>query len=204
MSVWRESGFTPDIAINLSAQQFMSEALMEQVVDTVSNSDIPPSRIIFEITEGTFMKDPDLTIRIMHRMRSRGFRFSIDDFGTGFSSLSLLSRLPVFELKIDKSFLPPTIADMDAKNPGAMVIKAILSLAHQLGLQITTEGVEHAFQIQEIMRLHSGGGLLFQGYHFSKPVGADAFRLWAQSLEQARANAEKPLETTIAEDDFQI
>ena len=128
---------------------------------------------MLEITESTLLHDPESALGIIERLHSMGYEFSIDDFGTGYSSLSYLKRMPLTELKIDKSF----VMDILQNENDAVIVKAIINLAHTLGLQVTAEGVESA---EVFAVLQEYGCDIAQGYYLNKPLAFEQFNSWMQ------------------------
>ena len=173
---WRGQGLALKISVNLSAQDLHDPELPDLVAGVVAATGIQPEWVIFEITESGIMQDPDRVLNVVERVHGLGFTLSIDDFGTGYSSLAYLKKLPVSELKIDKSF----VMDMLGSENDAVIVRATVDLAHNLGLKITAEGVESA-QILDVLR--GMGCDIAQGYHISRPLSAQAFAEWLQSSD---------------------
>lgn len=131
---------------------------------------------MLEITEGSIMNDPESTLEIMERLHGMGYQFSIDNFGTGYSSLAYLRKMPVTEIKIARSFV---MGIMDNEND-AIIVKATINLAHNLGLQITAQGVESK---EIIFRLKDYGCDMAQGYYLNKPLSVTDFTQWMSTYE---------------------
>ncbi|MBA3653309.1 MAG: GGDEF domain-containing protein [Actinobacteria bacterium] len=153
----------PDVslrmAVNLSVSELEQHTLVKHVTETLQAYAIPPEAIVFEITESAVMHDAEVVIRHLHELRELGFGLSIDDFGTGFSSLDRLRKMPVQTLKIDRSF----ITDMDTTPGGTALVAAIIAMSHSLGLEVVAEGVELPEQLMTVRRLgcdHAQGFLL--------------------------------------------
>jgi diguanylate cyclase (GGDEF)-like protein/PAS domain S-box-containing protein len=151
------------VCVNVSAGQVRHPGFLEDVRSALQESDLEPGRLILEITEGTLLADTQVTETTFGRLKDLGVSLDIDDFGKEFSSLSYLNRLPVAGLKIDRLFL-----ESFGENPSNMIIvEAVISLAHSLGLEVTGEGVQSAQQL-ELLR---GMGCDFaQGYHLAMPL----------------------------------
>jgi EAL domain-containing protein (putative c-di-GMP-specific phosphodiesterase class I) len=165
-------GPAPRLAINVSAQQFHQEDFIASCERTLSECGIAPRRLELEVTESLLLQDIDSAVRKMDRLREMGIRFSVDDFGTGYSSLAYLRRLPVDQLKIDRSFV--TNVHRDERN--AAIVRAIISLAGSLGLKTIAEGVE---QEEEAAFLRAAGCDHFQGYLYGRPMPPEEFfRRW--------------------------
>ena len=125
----------------------------------------------FEITEGTLMRDPDRALQVIAQLRERGVEFSLDDYGTGYSSLAQLRLLPVRELKIDKSF----VTRMTARSQDASIVRSTIELAHSLDLRVVAEGVESAEDLRALYLYQCDA---VQGFHLSNPVPADELDRW--------------------------
>ena len=167
---WQDEGFPAiGITVNLSARQFQQPGLTEMLFRVMKETDLDPSCLWLEITEGVAMKDIGLTLRNLEKLTERGVRFCIDDFGTGYSSLSYLKRLPVQKVKIDKSFVTHLAESCDDR----AIITAVITLAHSLRMGVVAEGVETEEQL-EILR--SVGCDEIQGFLFGKPVPAEIFK----------------------------
>ncbi len=162
------------LSINLSAQSLDDPELFEFVVDQCHRKSIEPRRIVFELTETSAMEDPLASLNILTRLRIQGFQLSIDDFGSGYSSMTQLVRLPFSEIKLDQSFVMAALWSAEARS----VIRAIIELGHSLGLVATGEGVEDRNTFQY---LRETGCDLAQGHFFSRPVGGSQAIDWAQA-----------------------
>jgi EAL domain-containing protein (putative c-di-GMP-specific phosphodiesterase class I) len=136
---------------------------VEHVRSALEESQLPPELLELELTESGAMQSAEVGIRMLHELKDLGVRLSIDDFGTGHSSLGLLRRLPVDTLKIDASF----VRDLPGDSDDAAIVKAIIDMSHALGLQVVAEGVEHSEQLQFLREHHCDR---VQGYHFSRPL----------------------------------
>ena len=151
------------ISVNVSARQFSDLAFVERVRSIVERTGANPQRLILELTESLLLDEVETTIGKMIALRQRGIRFSLDDFGTGFSSLSYLKRLPLHEIKIDRSFVQHLTDDAN----DAVIVRAILALADSFGLSVIAEGVDTLAQRDFLLR---SGCTRFQGYLFGRPV----------------------------------
>jgi diguanylate cyclase (GGDEF)-like protein/PAS domain S-box-containing protein len=156
------------LAVNISARQFRHPEFVEQVRATLQHSGADPSRLKLELTETLVLDDIDDTVRKMSALKALGCRFSLDDFGTGYSSLAYLRRLPLDELKIDQSF----VRDITIDSNDDAIVRAIIAMAHSLGLDTVAEGVETEAQRQF---LHRHGCNAFQGYLFGRPLPREEF-----------------------------
>ncbi len=156
------------LSINFSAKNLADMHLAEWISDLCRQYGVDPARVILELTESSAMDDPIKSLALLTRLRMQGFQLSIDDFGTGFSSLVQLVRLPFSELKVDKSFVMTALESHEAR----AVIKSIVDLGKSLGLRVTAEGVEEAATLDYIT---SVGCDFAQGYFISEPLpGCDA------------------------------
>ena len=166
---WHRAGHRAlRVAVNLSPRQFSQQSLVESIAELLRETGMIPSLLELELTEGTVMHDVDHAIEVLRKLKSLGVHISIDDFGTGYSSLSYLRRFPIDVLKIDQSFVRELSIDAD----DAAIVRAIITLAHSLRLEVIAEGVENAAQLDF---LRAEGCDLMQGYHYSRPLGAEAF-----------------------------
>lgn len=163
--LWQQQGLQLSMAVNLSAVQFKSPALIERISAIIDETGISPENLELELTESALVDKPDEAVRLLKQLRSLGCSISIDDFGTGYSSLSYLKNFPVTILKIDRSF----VTDL-AYNPGDRAIaQSVVSLARNLGMQTVAEGVEQQEQLDILRQI---GCTYIQGYFYSRPVPA--------------------------------
>lgn len=166
---WHDAGFSRlRMSVNLSAEQFQQSALLKIVQSALEDAGIPPQYLELELTESCVMRDAERSIQVLTELADLGVCISVDDFGTGYSSLSYLSRLPLQRLKIDRSF----IRDIENSRDDAEIIRAIVSMAHSLKLNVTAEGVETGAQHDFLRTL---GCEQYQGFLCSPPVPADLF-----------------------------
>jgi diguanylate cyclase (GGDEF)-like protein/PAS domain S-box-containing protein len=171
INAWDEAKLPPlRVSINISARHFRRPDIFPRITRIVALANINPNRLCLEITEGVLM-DAEGTKRILHELHEVGFRVSVDDFGTGFSSLSYLKRFPIDEIKIDHSFVKGIADDSDDR----AITTAIIAMAHELGLRTVAEGVETAVQHNAIKSLGCDIG---QGYLFAKPMPAALLQEW--------------------------
>lgn len=160
---WLKMGLHLTVSVNLSARNLHDESLGLQVSNLLSYWNLSPDQLCLEITETSMMTDPEHARLLLDGLDKLGVRISIDDFGTGYSSLAYLKQLPVDELKVDKSF----VLNMAADESDASIVRATVSLAHDLGLEVVAEGVEDQNSQDELQRL---GCEFIQGFHFAKPM----------------------------------
>jgi len=172
---WQKEGMPPiTVSVNLSMRQFRQEALAASVDDALRRSGLDPRNLEMELTESLVMQDTEAGIRVLERLREIGVELSVDDFGTGHSSLSYLTQLPISALKIDQSFVQ-AIKGTGQSDEG-IVAQAIISLAHNLKLKVVGEGVETGPQF-DFLKKHSCDEV--QGYHFARPMPAADFERFA-------------------------
>ncbi len=171
LAEWQRAGLELQLSVNLSARTLHDDRLPELVADSLKTWGVEPHNLILEITESAIMIDPDGAFDVAEQLRQLGVLLSVDDFGTGQSSLAYLKRFPLHELKIDKSF----VMQMTQDENDAVIVSATIDLAHNLGLQVTAEGVEteeHASLLKDL------GCDVAQGYFFSRPLPADEMTDW--------------------------
>lgn len=153
------------ISINISGKQFLSEDLASYIIDALWESNLSADNIELEITESLLMENIEETIKVLSRLKELGVKIAVDDFGTGYSSLSYLKRLPIDVLKLDRSF----VKDVDKDADSASIASAIISLGHDLGMEIIAEGVETESQMEFLADKKCD---IVQGYLYSKPVSS--------------------------------
>jgi EAL domain-containing protein (putative c-di-GMP-specific phosphodiesterase class I) len=160
------AGHAIPVSLNVSPRQFHQAEFVEQVLAILDHSGARADLLVFEVTEGLLLENLERTIPRMDALAARGIRFSIDDFGTGYSSLAYLKRLPLHELKIDRSFIEDTPRD-----PGdTAIVEMILSMARHLGLKVVAEGVETRAQA-DFLAAHGCHAL--QGFFYARPQPLD-------------------------------
>lgn len=175
---WHAAGNKLNVAINLSARSLHDNELSSRINALLEKYEIAPEFIVLEITEGAIMADPERARAIIGRLHDRGLKLSIDDFGTGYSSLGYLKKLPVNELKIDKSF----VFEMTTNEGDRVIVKSTIDLAHNLGLSVVAEGVENAETLGALRALRAD---VAQGYFMSKPLPAADFNEWLLGWQSA-------------------
>ena len=173
-AAWERNGIHLRISVNLSVRSLQDRKLPGQVQKLVDQYHVDPKRVILEITESAIMSDPLSARRVMRRLANMGFHLSIDDFGTGYSSLAYLKQLPVDEIKIDKSF----VTRMDQDENDAVIVRATIDLAHNLGLKVVAEGVENT-DVWDLLEML--GCDVIQGFYIRKPLAAVDLTEWIQS-----------------------
>lgn len=173
LRAWDDDGFHPSVALNFPPHLVTDLGLPDRLARLTGEAGIDPDRMVLEITETAAMSDVARSMEMLTRLRLKGFRLSMDDFGTGFSSLVQLHRMPFTELKIDRSI----IAELGASGEAESIVRAIVELGHALGLKVCAEGVETR---ETLARLEELGCDTAQGFLFSQavdgPVIRDAYR----------------------------
>ena len=171
VAAWRHAGIDLNVAVNVAAPSLLDLRFPEQVTEALQRFDLPPGRLQLEITEDNIMSDPERVLDVLARLGELGVRSSLDDFGTGQSSLSRLKRLPVDEIKIDRSF----VLGMCRDRTDRAIVRSAVELARSLELRVVAEGVENAETWRELARL---GCDQLQGYFLSRPVPASELTGW--------------------------
>lgn len=161
------------LSVNISATSLKNLGLFKQIESLCEKNDIRPDQLILELTETAAMDDPVMSLDILTRLRLRGFRLSIDDFGTGFSSMLALVRMPFSEVKVDKTFVMTSGDSRESR----LVIKAIIELAHSLNMQVAAEGIEDNNALELLRKM---GCDQAQGYFIGRPMLPDAFVEWSR------------------------
>ena len=166
---WQVSGLSPiTVSVNVTSQSFLHGRVIKSVREALKTTGLDPKYIKMELTESTIMENAEENIELLHHLKELGVRLSLDDFGTGYSSLSYLNRFPLDELKIDQSFISGI-----TESSNLAIVKAIIAMAHSLGLHVIAEGVETNEQLTTIQGLHCTE---YQGYFFSKPIPSKDFQ----------------------------
>jgi diguanylate cyclase (GGDEF)-like protein len=168
------------ISVNLSTRDLLDVELPNKLDCILSRHRVPASGLCLEITESTIMDDPARAEATLNVLSQRGFKLSIDDFGTGYSSLAYLRRLPVNELKIDRSF----VVAMERDTEDAKIVRSTIDLAHNLGLSVVAEGIENAQVYAQLAGLGCDEG---QGYHMNRPQEVEVFAHWLRQRAMTHA-----------------
>ena len=173
LRVWQDQALFSDmgLAVNISQKQFRQPTFVSDTQRLIEVQGIAPKRLELELTETLIVQDIDDLLCKMQELVACGVRFSLDDFGTGFSSLSHLKRLPLNTLKIDRSFVSDVLTD----NSSQSIVRTVIALGQSLGMSIIAEGVETEAQLQFLL---NAGCEQFQGYYFSKPLPLEAFEAY--------------------------
>jgi diguanylate cyclase (GGDEF)-like protein len=185
MRAWNAQGIDLDVSINLSAADLSDPELPELVRGRLRGAGVHANRLVLEITESAVMRETARAVRMMEELRHDGVRFSIDDFGTGYSSLAQLKRLPVDEIKIDKSF----ILDLSRHTDDAVIVRSTIELGHSLGVKVVAEGVETAESWEMLRQM---GCDMAQGFFISAPLPGREIANWVRSLNTKLESAETP------------
>jgi EAL domain-containing protein (putative c-di-GMP-specific phosphodiesterase class I) len=173
-ATWWHSERNLSVAVNLSARNLLDRDLPTDVKHMLGTYELPPEALQLELTESMIMSDPDRALATLIRLNRLGVRISVDDFGTGYSSLQNLKRLPIDELKIDRSFVTQMLSDEN----DLIIVRSTVNLGHDLGLRVIAEGVEDKATLDRLSLL---GCDLAQGYYVSRPMSADAFENWLEA-----------------------
>ncbi|WP_245608421.1 GGDEF domain-containing protein [Shewanella waksmanii] len=168
---WQAQGVDLAIAVNISAENLKDPDFCDYVLTTIANKKVPIEALTLEITEDAVVADPENAIKQLSVLKQHGLKLSIDDYGTGYSSLAQLKQLPVDELKIDKSF----VQNLMINNDDQIIVASTLQLAHNLGLGVVAEGIENQATLSW---LTERGCEMGQGFYLSKPIDAQALTLW--------------------------
>ena len=188
---WRDQGLSLDISVNISADDLLDEYLPYFLLDETHANSIEPASVTLEVTESAIMHDLTKALSVIQVVHELGFRLSIDDFGTGQSSLAQLRRLPVDELKIDRSF----IVDMEDARDVSIVL-ATIEMANGLGLDVCAEGIE---KLELLSALDGMGAQYAQGFAISEPIPDAQFLDWYRAWEQSRAEERSEKDCAIEE-----
>jgi EAL domain-containing protein (putative c-di-GMP-specific phosphodiesterase class I) len=177
---WLADGLEVPVAINVSARNLLDPKFAEYVMRALIRHECPAGALTLELTESQVMADPERAARPLQELHDIGVKIAVDDFGTGFSSLTLLRSLPIDELKIDKSF----VLNVASSAADAAIVRSTVGLAHNLGLACVAEGIEDRPALDFLVDL---GVTVGQGYMFAKPLPAAEFRRWyAETSKSAR------------------
>jgi diguanylate cyclase (GGDEF)-like protein len=173
---WRERGVQLNMAVNLSPQNLHDPGFVDQVRESLSRHALDGDVLTLEITENAFISDPAQAVTTIHQLKSMGIRIAIDDYGTGFSSLSYLRQLAVNELKIDKVF----VMNLHQNDDDVTIVRSTIHMAQSLGLQVVAEGVETVMSLELLRELDCD---FLQGYLISEPLSDTRFLAWLDDWE---------------------
>jgi diguanylate cyclase (GGDEF)-like protein/PAS domain S-box-containing protein len=181
-SAWRQEGHTLAVAVNVSPRNLIDLDFPDQVGELLAKWEIGPELLELEITESAIVADMFRMRGVLERLGNMGLRLSVDDFGTGYTSLGYLRRLPITELKIDRSF----VSQMATSEEDAVIVRCTIDLGRNLGLGVVAEGVEDP---EVLDRLRALGCDVAQGYLMSRPIPADELSAWLDTFTAGRASA---------------
>jgi len=168
---WIDRGLQISVAVNLSVRNLTGKNFPERVAAALDRHQVPANLLTFELTESNVMTDPETALPILDELHSMGIALSVDDFGTGYSSLAYLRRLPIDEIKIDRSF----VLGMSTALGDLAIVQSIIDLGHSLGLQVIAEGVEEESSREALRSMRCDG---IQGFLLSRPQPVDRFEAW--------------------------
>ena len=171
---WRDRGLDMRVAVNLSARILHDPTIVPTVSRLLTSTGAKPESLLLEITESAIIVDPERALATLDGLHRMGVQIAIDDFGTGYSSFAHLQRLPIDEIKVDRSF----VRDMVANPDDHFIVRSIVELAHNLGIRVVAEGVEDDATLAALERL---GCDLAQGYRFTPPLPADRLERWLRN-----------------------
>ncbi|HEX4431681.1 MAG TPA: EAL domain-containing protein [Frankiaceae bacterium] len=179
---WADDGLVLRVAVNISARCLLDKAFPEEVGRILRETGVPAERLELELTESSVMSDPDRALAILQALRKTGIRLAIDDFGTGYSSMAYLKKLPVSEIKIDRTF----VTEMDSDASDAAIVRSSLELARNLDLEVVAEGIE----TQAVWDLLTDLGCSSaQGFFLSRPLPPAQFESWLRQRETSKVFA---------------
>jgi diguanylate cyclase (GGDEF)-like protein len=187
---WLEQGLDLGVAVNISPRTLHDPAFTQLLSTLLADSKVPASRLTLEITEGALMDDPERAINVLWELRRAGVRLSVDDLGVGHSSLSYLKRLPVHEIKIDKSFVTGMVDDGDDE----AIVTAVIAMVHKLRMSVVAEGVEDE---RTLVRLAELGADIAQGYWMSRPIPAEEIAPWIARWSAPESLVVVPIQRTV-------
>jgi EAL domain-containing protein (putative c-di-GMP-specific phosphodiesterase class I) len=160
---WHQNGQPLQVAVNLSPLQIKNPNFVQNVLAVLDETGFPPDKLVLEITEGALMEHSENTLATLLTLREHHIQIALDDFGTGYSSMNYLKRLPINHIKVDQSF----VRGLQDNKENLAIVRAIISLAKNLGFSVTAEGIESLHQAQILKYF---GCETLQGYYFSEPV----------------------------------
>lgn len=170
---WRLKKQLIHVAVNLSVRNLQEKTLPARIADLLQAYDLAPSSLVLEVTESTIMSDLERATEILDTLCGMGISVSIDDFGTGHSSLAYIKKLPVNTIKIDKSFVGNMLANQD----DAVIVRSTINLGHNLGLKVIAEGVEDQATLKRLAKMGCDEA---QGYHIARPLSPEELQIWVK------------------------
>ena len=182
---WTREHRSLTVSVNLSARNLLDPKLPDEIDALLKKWGVPTDHLELEITESTVLGEPDRALEILNRLKGMGLNLSLDDFGTGYSSLAYLQRLPVHELKIDRSF----VKNMSTDESDAKIVKSTIDLGRNLGLQVVAEGVESEEIWNQLAELDCD---FIQGFYLSRPLPADELSTWLKKFDRGEIHIPRP------------
>ncbi|MFS3130048.1 putative bifunctional diguanylate cyclase/phosphodiesterase [Nocardioides sp. Bht2] len=189
---WLKEGIDLRLAINCAPPELLGPTFLGQLYAAIAQWEIPDDRLVLEITEDSFLADPQRTSEVLLDLRRKGVQISIDDYGTGFSSLTYLQNLPLQELKIDRSLITDVAADARSR----MIVASTIQLAHALDMRIVAEGVENAATLECLLEL---GIDMVQGYHLTRPMPPTQIQQWLRDADRTPPTPRVPAEARVSD-----
>jgi EAL domain-containing protein (putative c-di-GMP-specific phosphodiesterase class I) len=194
---WREAGTPVLMAVNISMRNLLEPELSDSIARVLVQSGLPAGLLKLEVTESAIVAEPERAVQALERLVALGVSVSVDDFGTGYSSLTRLRSLPVQEVKVDRTF----VRYLAERDEDLAIVRAVVSLGHDLGLRVVAEGVEDERSWRILQDLECD---LVQGYFLARPMPAEAMSVWlrdrmASVATRLRAGAAAPVEDEPAE-----
>ncbi|TVP46617.1 MAG: EAL domain-containing protein [Halomonas sp.] len=175
LRLWKSEGYQLSVAINLSASDVINPALAQRIHHLLSQHGLTPDQLALEVTESAVMQDVDAATQTLIELNQLALKIAVDDYGTGYSSLAQIKRLPIDELKIDKSF----VMKLDSQEEDQTIVRSTIEMGHNLGLKIVAEGVENRASAELLSQL---GCDYLQGYWIAKPMPGEALTDWLDSF----------------------
>jgi EAL domain-containing protein (putative c-di-GMP-specific phosphodiesterase class I) len=163
---WRRKGLNLGLAVNLSGREFADPGLVKRIAGHLKDNDLPASALTLEVTETEVMADLGQVSVVLDQLAAQGISLAIDDYGTGYSSLAYIHRLPVQELKIDRSF----VTSLTSESSNAIIVNSSIAMAHSLGLKVVAEGAEDEATCSMLAEAECD---FIQGYYLSKPITSE-------------------------------
>jgi EAL domain-containing protein (putative c-di-GMP-specific phosphodiesterase class I) len=179
---WAATGVHLRAALNVSVRDLHTGEIVDQIAERLTRYAIPPDQLQLEMTEGALMADPRRVLATIARLHKIGVAMALDDFGTGYSSMQHLRRLPLAEVKVDRSFVLGMADDAD----DAAIVRSVIELAGALGLRVVAEGVEDE---RTWRRLHAAGCHVAQGWFYARPMPGDELVTWLARYRPVRPPA---------------
>ena len=172
---WWSEGFAVPVSLNVSATDLLEPALVARICAALERHGLPGRALVVEVTEDSLMADPVRARNVLERLRGKGIGVSIDDYGSGYSSLAYLRDLPADELKLDRTFTQALSNDLSLTSRAAAIVRTTADLAHSLGLRLVAEGIEESVVVGPLAQLGVDVG---QGYYLARPMPSDRMLPW--------------------------